>query len=117
MTESHHHFRRSRWFPAAAVLFLFAAVVSVASADPWSFAVAGDDRTDLKALAPDPTGINTKILKNLLHAIDEKKPKFLLFTVDLVVGENPRTSAKLAEQFSFWTNLVQTEAPDLTVLP
>jgi len=55
MTESHHHFRRSRRFLAAAVLFSFAAVATIASADPWSFVVAGDDRTDLKALAPDPT--------------------------------------------------------------
>jgi hypothetical protein len=115
MRKSQHRFRPSRWLLATALLLSLSA--TVASADSWSFAVAGDDRTDLKAISPDPTGINTKILKNLLHAIDEKKPRFMLFTGDLVVGENPRTAAKLAEQFSNWTNIVQTEAPDLTVLP
>jgi hypothetical protein len=115
MRKSHHHFRPSHWFLAAALLLSLSA--TAASADPWSFAVAGDDRTDLKALSPDPTGINTKVLKKLLHAIDEQKPRFMLFTGDLVVGENPRTAAKLAEQFSYWTNIVQTETPNLTVLP
>jgi len=119
MRKSRNHFRPPRWFLAAALLFSLAAIASVASADPWSFAVAGDDRTDARFIAPDPTGINTIVLKNLLHEVNrnQKKPRFLLFTGDLVLGENRHISAKIGEQFSAWTNLVQTEAPRLAILP
>ncbi len=119
MRKYQRHFRPSHWLFVAALLFSFTAVAFIASADPWSFAVAGDDRTDAKAATPDPTGINTPVFKNLLHTLEQNpdKPRFMLFTGDLVLGENKRIPAKIAEQFSAWTNLVQTEAPGLTVLP
>jgi hypothetical protein len=89
----------------------------VPSTAAWSFVVAGDDRTDMKQPYPDPTGINTQVLKSVLKAIVQKQPRFMLFTGDLVCGENPAVKAKIAEQFSAWTNLVSEEAPHLTVLP
>jgi len=90
---------------------------SLAHADTWSFVVAGDGRTNIKQLFPDPTGINTPVLKKLLQAVVPKKPEFMLFTGDLVIGENARVTANIAKQFQSWKNLVKEIAPDLTVLP
>jgi hypothetical protein len=96
-----------------AVVFL----LTGSPAAPWSFVVAGDDRTDPHQPVPDPTGINTPVLKKMLKAAAQDQPRFMLFTGDLVCGENPAVKAKIAEQFSALTNLVQTAAPGLVVLP
>ena len=97
--------------------FTLAATARVALADAWTFAIAGDDRTDLRSASPDPTGINTPVMQKLLPAIAAQKPRFLLFTGDLICGENAHVPAGIAEQFSAWTNLVQAGAPGLTILP
>ena len=100
------------------LLFLFLlGLTPAAHAKSWSFAVAGDDRTDVTALSIDPTGIHTTVLKKLLQEMMQKKPLFLLFTGDLVYGENLRIPAKITEQFATWKLIVKTEAPALTVLP
>lgn len=98
------------------LVFLFA-ISRMAHADTWSFVVAGDGRTNTKQLHPDPTGINTPVLKKLLQAIVPKKPEFLLFTGDLVSGENAHVSANITDQFESWKSLVKETAPNLTVLP
>ena len=102
---------------AVLLLVSMLAFSSMTHADTWSFVVAGDGRTNPKQLFPDPTGINTPVLKKLLQAAGLKKPRFLLFTGDLVSGENAQVPAKIAEQFQTWKNLVKETAPDLTVLP
>jgi 3',5'-cyclic AMP phosphodiesterase CpdA len=93
----------------AALLLLFVALAktSTAFADPWTFAVAGDDRTDPYPSTgqPDPTGINTAIAQKLLDAIKQDQPQFLLFTGDLVCGENDKITNHLSQQFGAWTNL------------
>ena len=86
-------------------------------AGTWSFAVTGDGRTSPSHLSPDPTGINTPVLKKLLRDITAKKVGLVLYTGDLVNGNNVRLSAKLGEQLSAWTNLVQNEASGLLILP
>ena len=86
-------------------------------AGPWSFAVTGDGRTSTSHLAPDPTGINTSALKKILRNITAKKIGLVLYTGDLVNGNNIVLSAKIANQLSAWTNLVQSEAPGLLILP
>jgi 3',5'-cyclic AMP phosphodiesterase CpdA len=83
----------------------------------WCFAVTGDDRTDVRETSVDPTGINSAVLKKVFHAINGKNPRFLLFTGDLVYGENLRIPAKIGEQFAAWKSLLQSEAPNLTALP
>ena len=93
------------------------AVSSLAAADTWSFVVAGDGRTNPKLSAPDPTGINTPVFKKLLAAMALNKPRFLLFTGDLVNGENANIPADIAGQFAAWKKLVKAAAPDLVVLP
>jgi 3',5'-cyclic AMP phosphodiesterase CpdA len=102
-----------------ALLFVITTLVPipVAQAGSWSFAVAGDDRTDGRAITVDPTGIHTEVLKKLLDAIVQQKPEFLLFTGDLVYGENLRIRDTITEQFEAWKSLVKTEAPALPVLP
>lgn len=98
------------------LLSLATSAALLAHAEPWTFVVAGDDRTD-PGHAPDPTGINTVVFKKLLHAIVATKPRFMLFTGDLVVGQNGLMPVKLAEQFRNWQTLVQAEAPGLLILP
>jgi hypothetical protein len=90
-----------------------------AFAGSWSFAVAGDDRTDVhpKVGAPDQTGIDRPVVKKLLRDVKRSKPKFLLFTGDLVCGENAKVTTKIADQLSAWTNLVATAVPHLAVYP
>ena len=83
----------------------------------WSFAVAGDDRTDVRSEKVDPSGIHTEVLSKLLKAISAEKPAFLLFTGDLVYGDNIRIPQKIAEQFESWKKLVSSNAPDLSILP
>jgi len=102
-----------------AQVLLFSGLLASATlhASTWSFAVAGDDRTDVRAEKVDPTGIHTEVLSKLLHTIGEKKPAFLLFTGDLVYGENMRIPAKIGEQFEAWKKLAATEAPGLLILP
>jgi hypothetical protein len=108
-----------RWQRALAGGCLLAAFTLLAPrtpAAPWAFAVAGDDRTDPKN-SPDPTGINTVVFKQLLHAVAARKPRFMLFTGDLVLGENEAINAGMETQMTNWLHLVKTEAPDLTILP
>jgi len=88
-----------------------------AQAESWSFAVAGDDRTDATSIAIDPTGIHTEVLKKTLQDLAQKKPAFLLFTGDLVYGDNIRIRDKIADQFEAWKSLVKTEIPNLPMLP
>jgi len=102
---------------AVRLLAAVLAISTMAHADTWSFVVAGDGRTDPKQPSPDPAGINTPVLKKLLQAMVPKKPEFLLFTGDLVSGENIRVSAKLADQFQTWKSLLKEFAPGLPVLP
>ena len=83
----------------------------------WSFAVAGDDRTDIRSEKIDPTGIHTEALSKLLQVISAEKPACLLFTGDLVYGDNIRIPQKIAEQFESWKKLVSSNAPDLSILP
>jgi hypothetical protein len=106
------------------ILTIFAVVLTAASsgfAAPWSFVVAGDDRTDPHnpAMPPDPTGINTHIFTNLLQAIavDPSHPLFMLFTGDLVLGTNAHFPVPIADQFKAWQGLVQAGLPTLPVLP
>ena len=103
-------------FPLLCLLALIALTPGVKAAR-WSFAVAGDDRTDVTASPVDPTGINTEVLKKLLRSMREKKPRVLLFTGDLVYGENLRIRDKIMEQFNAWKGLVKSEVPDLPILP
>jgi hypothetical protein len=91
--------------------------ISDLPAATWSFAVAGDDRTDVRADKVDPAGIHTEALAKLMQALSTSKPAFLLFTGDLVYGENIRIPKKIAEQFADWKKLVATNAPALTILP
>jgi 3',5'-cyclic AMP phosphodiesterase CpdA len=86
-------------------------------AESWSFAVAGDDRTDIRQISVDPTGIHTEMLKKLLQAIVQQKPQFLLFTGDLVYGDSIRIATRIDGQFSAWKSLVKSEAPNLAILP
>jgi len=88
-------------------------------ASSWSFAVAGDDRTNVhpKVGAPDPTGIDRPVVKKLLRDVKRSRPDFLLFTGDLVCGENTKVTTKVADQLSAWTNLITTLAPHLAVYP
>ena len=99
-----------------ALPILLATLPLVAPAEPWTFVVAGDDRTN-PGHSPDPTGINSVVVKKLLHAIVATNPRFMLFTGDLVVGENPKIRAPLAEQFSNWLAIAQSESPNLSILP
>jgi len=91
--------------------------ISRLGAATWSFAVAGDDRTDPRLEKVDPTGIHTEVLGRLLEQIDADKPEFLLFTGDLVYGENLRIPAKIAEQFAAWKKIAAEKAPSLKILP
>ena len=81
---------------------------------PWQ-----DDRTDIRQVSVDASGIHEEVLKKLLHAIviAPEKPQFLLFTGDLVYGESIRIPMKIGDQFSSWKSLVKSEAPNLPVLP
>jgi hypothetical protein len=92
-------------------------VASSLRAGTWSFAVAGDDRTDVRAEKVDPNGIHTEVLSKLLHTIGERQPAFLLFSGDLVYGENMRIPSKRGEQLAAWKKIAATEAPDLLILP
>jgi hypothetical protein len=83
----------------------------------WSFAVAGDDRTDVRSEKVDPSGIHTEALSKLLQVISAEKPACLLFTGDLVYGDNIRIPQKITEQFESWKKLVSSNAPDLSILP
>ncbi|MEI6321523.1 MAG: metallophosphoesterase [bacterium] len=103
-------------FRASAFILLLSLAPAIKAAT-WSFAVAGDDRTDVTAATIDPTGIHREVLKKILQEIERKKPAFLLFTGDLVYGENLRIPAKIGEQFAAWKSLAHTEAPSLTILP
>lgn len=87
------------------------------SAATWSFAVAGDDRTDVRAEKVDPSGIHTEVLAKLLRTIAARKPEFLLFTGDLVFGDSLRIPAKVGEQFELWKKIAAAEAPSLLILP
>ena len=108
--------KTSQIFPLL-ILLAFTALTPVAQTASWSFAVAGDDRTDVTANSIDPTGIHTEVLKKTLQSVAQKKPSFLLFTGDLVYGENLRIRDKIPEQFEAWKSLVKNDAPGLTVLP
>lgn len=99
------------------LLFLLTTVFTSACAASWNFAVAGDDRADATAVSIDPTGIHTEVLKKLFQDLVQKNPAFLLFTGDLVYGDNLRIRDKIAEQFTAWKDLVKTEAPGLPILP
>jgi 3',5'-cyclic AMP phosphodiesterase CpdA len=92
---------------------------AAAFASSWSFAVAGDDRTNVhpKVGAPDQTGINRQVAKMLLRDIKRAKPEFLLFTGDLVCGENTNIPTKIVDQFCAWTNLAAMTVPRLAVYP
>jgi len=83
----------------------------------WSFAVVGDDRTDVRANQVDPSGIHTKVLTKLMQALAVAKPACLLFTGDLVYGDNIRIPEKIAEQFYEWKKLVAQCARGLIILP
>ncbi len=102
-------------FAGACVLLVLG--ISELPAATWSFAVAGDDRTDLRANKVDPSGIHTEILTKLMQALSADKPAFLLFTGDLVYGESVRIPQKIAEQFDSWKKLAATHAPGLIILP
>jgi hypothetical protein len=92
---------------------------TAALAGSWSFAVAGDDRTTTRPPvgSPDPTGIHVPVAKKLLHVLNRAHPEFLLFTGDLVSGENTNITTKITDQFRAWTNLVATTVPHLPVYP
>jgi hypothetical protein len=116
MIGLHDRFAVWRRPAAAGLLGAFLLLAGPAPAAPWSFAVAGDDRTNPND-TPDPTGINTVVFKKLLHAVAARQPRFLLITGDLVLGENKAISASLETQFTNCLYLAKTEAPDLTLLP
>ena len=101
------------------LMVLLSSVPLGALADPWCFIVTGDGRTDTRSATPDPTGINTQVFTNLLHSINQRKlrPRFVLFTGDLVCGSNKAVKDDLADQFSAWKELVKTQAPGLSILP
>jgi 3',5'-cyclic AMP phosphodiesterase CpdA len=103
--------------PICGCFFFSVTGISNVFAENWSFAVAGDDRTDATQVSVDPTGIHREILRKLLHDVNQQKPQFLLFTGDLVYGENIRIPATIAEQFSAWKSVLKAEASQLTVLP
>ena len=90
---------------------------SLAQAASWSFAVTGDDRTDVTGETIDPTGINTEVLKKIFHSIEQKKARFLLFTGDLVYGENLRIRDKIPEQFDAWKQLAKSNLSNMCILP
>ena len=90
---------------------------SLAQAASWSFAVTGDDRTDVTGETIDPTGIHTEVLKKIFHSIEQKKARFLLFTGDLVYGENLRIRDKIPEQFDAWKQLAKSNLSNMCILP
>lgn len=96
---------------------IFWGMSAASEAEVWSFAVAGDDRTDVTAEKVDPTGIHTEVLRKLFQDISQKNPAFLLFTGDLVYGENLRIPAKIADQFATWKSLASNELHSLPALP
>ncbi len=98
------------------LLSLAATLTMLVHAEPWTFVVAGDDRTDARH-SPDPTGINSVVLKSMLQAVAATKPRFMLFTGDLIIGNNLLVKAKAETQFNNWQSIVKAEAPDLLVLP
>jgi hypothetical protein len=106
---------RLKWFLAVCMISL---AEVCAWADSWSFVVAGDGRTDTKH-SPDPTGINTVALTNLLRAVTaiQPPPKFMMFTGDLVSGTNKNVTTPIAEQFRDWQDIVKAVAPGLALLP
>ena len=101
-----------------ALICAAALAAACAQADPWSFIVTGDGRTDPKH-SPDPTGINTPALTNLLRAVTAMQPatKFMLFSGDLVLGAKSLPTTPIAQQFKAWQDIVKSEAPNLALLP
>lgn len=83
---------------AAAIGVLFTAV-AWAPADSWKFIVTGDDRSGSRR-PEDHNGVNTMILGELANAFMAEKPKFVLFSGDLIAG--PRTDAEMESQLRTW---------------
>jgi len=90
------------WFLAATSLAL--PLLSSASADSWKFIVTGDDRAGSNR-PEDHNGVNTVIMAEMAKAMVAEKPKFVLFSGDLVAG--PKTDAEMESQLSTWLDLMK----------
>jgi Calcineurin-like phosphoesterase len=115
MTMGMHRLSTSRLGVIIAIIFLMS--LGRVDAGSWSFAVAGDDRADIRASVVDPSGINSTLLAKLMQSISAAKPTFLLFTGDLVYGDSMRIPRKISDQFFEWKKIVAANAPGMLVLP
>lgn len=88
--------------PWLAGLIMLAPAAAMAS--PWKFIVTGDGRSG-KNRPEDKNGVNVMIMAELAKAIVDEKPKFLLFSGDLVAG--PKTDEEMESQVSTWLDAMK----------
>ena len=79
--------------------FALAAIASFSQAQSWKFIVTGDDRSG-NHRPEDHNGVNTVILGELSKAMIAEKPKFVLFSGDLING--PKTDEEMESQLATW---------------
>ena len=82
-----------------AAAFALAALATFSQAEGWKFLVTGDDRSG-KNRPEDHNGVNTLILGELSKAFLAEKPKFVLFSGDLING--PKTDVEMEGQLATW---------------
>jgi len=80
------------------------ALLATASADSWKFIVTGDGRSG-KNRPEDHNGVNTVIMTELAKAMISEKPKFVLFSGDLIVG--PKTDEEMESQLTTWLGIMK----------
>ncbi len=110
------------WFRSClsqcALVGAFVLVASNASAEKWSFVVAGDGRADTRAHRPeDRNGINTLITGEIRDAVLAENAMFLMWTGDLVSGYT-KDSAEFEKQLLAWRDIMEPlYAKKIPVLP
>lgn len=77
-----------------ALVVLLAAMVSCARAEPWTFAVMGDNRGP-----DDAPGVNTQIVSRMALDIASNACRFVLVAGDLIYGQGA-----IADQYAAWSN-------------
>jgi len=82
----------------------FLVFVAGASADSWRFIVTGDGRSG-GSRPEDHNGVNTVIMAELAKAMVGERPKFVLFSGDLIAG--PKTDAEMESQLTTWLGLMK----------
>ena len=90
-----------RLLAASSILF---AIAAITPADSWKFIVTGDGRSG-KARPEDHNGVNTVIMAEMANAMVTEKPKFVLFSGDLIAG--PKTDAEMESQLETWLGVMK----------